>query len=107
MIERRIKVRIAGKNISVPVYRDRRTTLQLAKRLDERIQEIEKASDRIDTQAFALEAAIAFAAELADAEQEHEDETAEVFRDMDRLSETLDKLVREYGVQAQQGNIKP
>ena len=100
MIEERTKVRIAGKTITVPVYRDRRTTLRLAKRLDERIQEIEKASSRIDTQAFALEAAISFAAELADAEQEREEETTQVFNDLDSLSKTLDQLVREYGIHA-------
>ena len=99
MIEERTKVRIAGKTITVPVYRDRRTTLRLAKRLDERIQEIEKAGSRIDTQAFALEAAISFAAELADAEQEREEETTQVFNDLDSLSKTLDELAREYGIQ--------
>ena len=99
MIEERTKVRIAGKTITVPVYRDRRTTLRLAKRLDERIQEIEKASGRIDTQAFALEAAISFLAELADAEQEREEETTQVFNDLDSLSKTLDELAREYGIQ--------
>lgn len=107
MIEERTKVRIAGKSISVPIYRDRRTTLRLAKRLDERIQEIEKASDRIDTQAFALEAAISFAAELAAAEQEHENETTQAFIDLDRLSKTLDELVRKYAIQASRGNTRP
>lgn len=99
MIEERTKVRIAGKTITVPVYRNRRTTLRLAKRLDERIQEIEKAGSRIDTQAFALEAAISFLAELADAEQEREEETTQVFNDLDSLSKTLDELAREYGIQ--------
>ena len=98
MIEHQTKVRIAGKTITVPIYHDRRTTLRLAKRLDERIQEIEKASERIDTQAFALEAAISFAAELADAEQEREEETTQAFNDLDRLSKTLEELVREYGI---------
>ena len=100
MIEERTKVRIAGKSITVPVYRDRRTTLRLVKLLDERIKEIEKASDRIDTQAFALQAALSFVAELADAEEAHEAETTETFNDLDRISKTLDELVREYRIQS-------
>ena len=99
MIEERTKVRIAGKTITVPVYHDRRTTLRLVKLVDDRIKEIEKANDRIDTQAFALEAALSFAAELAEAEKTHEKETTEVFNDLDRLSKTLDELVREYHIQ--------
>lgn len=99
MIEERTKVRIAGKSITVPVYHDRKTTLRLVKRVDDRIKEIEKASDRIDTQAFALEAALSFVAELAQGEASHEKETTEVFNDLDRLSKTLDELVREYRIQ--------
>ncbi len=100
MIEERTKVRIAGKSITVPVYRDRRTTLRLVKLLDERIKEIEKASDRIDTQAFALQAALSFAAELADAEEAHGAETTETFNDLDRISKTLDEMVKEYRIQS-------
>ena len=99
MIEERTKVRIAGKSITVPVYHDRRTTLRLVKLLDDRIKEIEKASDRIDTQAFALQAALSFAAELAEVEEAREQETTEMFNDLDRLSKTLDELVREYRIQ--------
>ena len=99
MIEERTRVRIAGKSITVPVYHDRRTTLRLIKLVDDRIKEIEKASDRIDTQAFALEAALSFAAELAEAEKAHEKETTEVFNDLDRLSKTLDELVNEHRIQ--------
>ena len=98
MIENRTKVRIAEKTITVPIYHDRRTTLRLAKRLDERIQEIEKASERIDTQAFALEAALSFAAELAAAEQEREDETTQAFKDRGRWSKPLDEILRKYGL---------
>jgi len=98
MIGERMEVRVGGKRILVPVYGDRRTTLLLVKRLNERLEEIEKTHDRIDTQAFALEAALSFAADLADAEAEHEDETAEVFRDLDGLAQSVDALVREHGL---------
>ena len=98
MIEREIKARIAGKTITVPVYRDRRTTLRLIQRLNQRIQEIEKESDRIDTQAFALQAALSFAAELTEIEAEQEEETTQVFNDLDNLSKTLEHLLNEYGI---------
>ncbi len=99
MIEERTKVRIAGKTITVPVYQDRRTTLRLVKLVNERIEEIEKSSERIDTQAFALQAALSFAAELAGAQEDHEHESTEVYNDLDRLSKTLDELTREYRIQ--------
>ena len=99
MIEKDINARIAGKSIKVPIYRDRRTTLKLIQRLNSRIQEIEKNSDRIDTQAFALQAALSFAAELADIEAEQEAETTQVFNELDALTKTLDRLQREYQVE--------
>ncbi len=92
----RIKVQIGGKSIHVPVYRDRETTLRLVRRVNERLKAIEADSDRIDTQAFALEAALSFAAELDAAEADMEAEQTEIFNELDRLSKTVDKLVREY-----------
>lgn len=99
MIGEGIRVRVGGKSITVPLYGDRRATLRLVKRVNERLEEIEKKHPRIDTQAFALEAAVAFAAELAEAEALHEEETTEVFNDLDSLSKSVDALIREYGLQ--------
>ena len=92
----RIEVKVGGKTVSVPVYQDRRTTLRLVQRLDAKLKEIEAESPRIDTQAFALEAALAFAAELADTETLHETESKEVFKELDQISKELDLLVREF-----------
>lgn len=91
-----IQVQVGGKTIRVPVYRDRETTQRLVRRVNERLKAIEQESDRIDTQAFALEAAIAFAAELDEAEADIEAEQTELFTALDRLSKTVDQLVREY-----------
>lgn len=96
MIGPRIQVRIGGKTLKVPVYRDRRTTLRIVKRLNERLAEIEKESPRIDTQAFALEAALSFAAELDEAEESRDADSTELFNDLDVLSSTLDNLLNEY-----------
>lgn len=92
----RIRVELGGKSIQVPVYKDRETTLALVRRVNERLAEIERDSDRIDTQAFALQAAVSFAAELQAAEQDIEAEQTQIFNHLDQLAKTVDKLVREY-----------
>jgi len=94
----RIDVRIAGKNITVPVYRTTEHTKALAARLNERIKEIEAESDRIDTQAFALQAALSFAAEAVAMEQDHEAEQAELHNDLDELGRRLENLAKQYRI---------
>ena len=92
----RVKVKLGGKTVEVPVYRDSRATLKLAERLNERLKAIEAASGRIDTQAFALEAAFAFAAEAQRLEDDSEADRTATLKELDRLSKAIDKLVREF-----------
>lgn len=88
-----IEVTIAGSRITVPVYRDEATTKALAQRVSQEISAIEKASDRIDTRAFALRAAMRFAADRRDLESKHSKEIAELQVALAELSEKLADLL--------------
>jgi cell division protein ZapA (FtsZ GTPase activity inhibitor) len=92
----RIKAKLAGKSLEVPLYRDMRATQKLIERLNQRLKEIETSSGRIDTQAFALEAAYTFAAEAQRLLDDAEAERHETVKELDRLSKAIDKLVREF-----------
>ena len=91
----RVKVKLAGKTIEVPVYGDSQLTQKLAARVNQRLKEIEQRAQRIDTQAFALETALAFAAELEEVRGESEADRKAMLAELDRLSKTVDKLIRE------------
>jgi len=92
----RIKVKLGGKSLEVPVYRDMRATQKLIERLNQRLKDIEAQSGRIDTQAFALEAAYTFAVEAQRLADDVEAERHETVKELDRLSKAVDKLVREF-----------
>lgn len=92
----RMKVKLGGKPIEVPVYKDTRHTLRLAESINARLKAIEAESGRIDTQAFALEAAYACAAEAQQIIDNAEAGRAEMLKELDRLSRAIDKLTREF-----------
>ena len=96
MTDPRMKVKVGGKTLEVPVFKDARTTLKLAEALNERMKFIEAASGRIDTQAFALEAALAFAAQAQALAESADADRVETFKELERLSRAVDKLVREF-----------
>jgi len=96
----RMQAEVAGKTIEVPVYGDRERTLDLVRRVTARFKAIESESDRIDTQAFALRTALSFAADLANAEAEHQAEQEDVFRRLEELGKRVDALVREYRIES-------
>jgi cell division protein ZapA (FtsZ GTPase activity inhibitor) len=92
----RVKIKLGGRTLSVPLYRDMDTTIGIAKQVSERLKAIEKGSDRIDTQAFALEAAMSFAIEAAESQTAGEEDAREMLLQMDALSKELADLIREY-----------
>ncbi len=96
MIGPRMKVKLGGKTVEVPLYRDSRATLKLAERLNERLKAIEAQSGRIDTQAFALEAAFTFAAEAQRLGDDADADRVTTLKELERLSKTIDRLVREF-----------
>lgn len=95
----RIDIKIGGRNFNVPILKDEDTTYYIAKLVQERIKEIEKRSQRIDTQAFAIEAAMTFAFAQLDAEEELADNTADLMKALTSLSEAIESITRDFDTQ--------
>lgn len=95
MTSNRMRVEVGGVKLTVPVFQDRETTLGIVEQVNQRLAEIESKSQRIDTQAFALEAAFSFAARAAELEQNTRRETSEVLVSLTRLSASLKALLDE------------
>jgi cell division protein ZapA (FtsZ GTPase activity inhibitor) len=101
-------------HLKVPILVDRDTTQRIAAKVNARLAEIERNSERVDTQAFALLAAMSFAMEaeqtrLVSAAQveeaqdalagerqtlreESQRETRDVLVELDRIAESLKTL---------------
>ncbi len=78
-----IEVTVGRVRIKMPVIQDRQTTLRIVQAVNTRIEEIEARSHSIDSHAFALEAAISFAAQLDQAHKEAETERKETRHESD------------------------
>ncbi|MFO7974822.1 MAG: cell division protein ZapA [Candidatus Hydrogenedentota bacterium] len=90
------RTKVAGVTIDLPIFDDVDTTEQLANLVTERVREIEASSNKIDTQAFALAAAVSFAADLAHAQKEHDRDTAEITKALSSILARLDQLIQMY-----------
>lgn len=91
----RTTVTIGNVQLTVPVVRDIPTTQRLAARVAERLQDIEKRSSRVNTVAFALEAAFSFAAELEEEKLARNEEQAEIVAWVSDCVKALDELMLE------------
>lgn len=91
-----LDVKVAGVGIKVPVYEDRKTTLDLVQRVEARVQEIERQSKRIDTQAFALLAAVSFAREVAEVQQARNCDDQEMLSALSEIAKTLKVLTDKF-----------
>lgn len=90
------RTQVAGVTLDLPMYRDAETTEKLAQEVTQRIREIEETSQRIDTQAFALAAAVSFAAELADAREEHRRDSADAAKSLTVILARLDEIIQSF-----------
>jgi len=88
-----VHVQIANTTLHVPVLHDPKTTQALAARVHERILAIERQSNRIDTQAFAIQAALSFAHELEDLTEANRNDVRELMLSLDKIAETLRRLL--------------
>ena len=68
-----VEVRIGGLSIRVPAHGSKEETQALVDRVNSRLQELEAASTKVNTQAFALQAAYEFARESDRIRQEAAD----------------------------------
>ena len=96
MSQAQMEVRLGGIRLTVPIYRDHDTTKRIVAEVNKRIRDIEKRSKRIDTQAFALQAALSFATELDKTKALQEDDTKDTLLELNHLSKSLQKLVTEF-----------
>jgi cell division protein ZapA (FtsZ GTPase activity inhibitor) len=91
-----VEVTIAGSRIRVPIFGDEAATKALAERVSQEVAAIEASSERIDTQAFALQAAMAFAAESRHLEANHGKEVAQLQVALNELSAKLAELLERH-----------
>lgn len=91
-----IKARVGGISLQVPICVDHNTTLRLVKRVNDYLERLEKETGRIDTQTYALKAALAFAAEAEELRRERDHETAALANALDEVVETFRKLSSKY-----------
>ena len=95
-----VDVVLGRMHLKVPMIVDQDTTLRIAQKLNARLEEVEKQSDRVDSHAFALIAAMSFAAELQEvqdtlaAERKKQAEQQaqydkDFFVELDRIAEAL------------------
>jgi cell division protein ZapA (FtsZ GTPase activity inhibitor) len=89
-------VTIGNARLTVPVVRDIPTTQRLAAKVTERLRDIEKRSSRIDTVAFALEAAFSFAADLEEEKLARNEEQAEIIAWVSDCVRALDEITAEH-----------
>ena len=93
-----VEVTIAGSRIRVPIFGNEAATKALAERVSQEIAAIEASSERIDTQAFALQAAMAFAAESRSLEATHHKEVAQLQVALEELSAKLAELLERHSL---------
>lgn len=93
--EPRLEVKLGGKTVHVPVYKDEQTTLRIVEHVNQRLAEIEEASPRIDTQAFALQTAYLFALDVEHAHAEEAEDEADLIRALTRLQLSLKEVLNE------------
>ncbi len=87
---------VANVRLRVAVFRDEATTRRLLERLEKRVREIESQSPRINTQAFAIQAAFEYLTQLEDARAGENELNKDLLRSLDGLATKLQELVEEF-----------
>jgi cell division protein ZapA (FtsZ GTPase activity inhibitor) len=93
MTESHTTIKIANMSLQVPIYQDTQTTQKIAKQISTVLADIEKKSPRIDTQAFALQAAFEYATLLHQSKIEAESDTKELLMALDEVVSRLRNLL--------------
>jgi cell division protein ZapA len=88
-------VRVANVQLQFSAQVDRDLLQRAADIVNARMAAIEEKAERIDTQRFALRAAVQLAVELEQLRQEREEEDRELLQTLDRLNATLRNLAEE------------
>jgi len=92
-----VEARIANVKLRLPIYRDKQTTLEIADELTARIAEMEEKAGRVDSQAFALQAAFAYAVELRAEQDERDRDTRDLLKMLDGIAGQLRRVIEAGG----------
>lgn len=92
-----VDARIANVNLRLPVYRDKQTTLELAEKVSALIGAMEEKAGRVDSQAFALQAAFSYAVELHAERAAQDGDTRELLKALDGIASKLNGLLEQAG----------
>jgi hypothetical protein len=95
-----LQVKIGKATLKVPLCVDEQTTLAIVQRISDRLQDIEEHAPRIDTQAFALQAAYEFASEIHLLRKEQDQDAHDLIKALDAISSRLQELAAEFNVPA-------
>jgi cell division protein ZapA (FtsZ GTPase activity inhibitor) len=95
-----LKKKVGGITLPVPIYVDEATTDDLIRKVNRRMKELEDESGRIDTQAYALLTALAFAEEARAERERSETQQADLLRTLKKLTEALRSLLRDFHISA-------
>ena len=90
-----VRTKIANVTLNLPIYRDKKTTLEIAESVGELVAQMETRAERIDSQAFALLAAYEFARRLKALEDDNEADTRDLLKALDGIAGALNRLVAE------------
>lgn len=90
-----VQARVAKVNLRLPLYRDAATTLAIADEVTAKVAELEAEAGRIDSQAFALQAAYAFAVALHEEKAGREDDNKALLKALDRIAGQLRCMLEE------------
>jgi len=88
-----IAVAIGRTKVRMPVIESREFTEAIARRVTERLAEMEEKAERVDTQGFALRAAFEFAAEAALLREEQRDTERDLVRAIDGIADRIGRIV--------------
>jgi cell division protein ZapA (FtsZ GTPase activity inhibitor) len=97
MSDKLIQVKVANVTLRLPVYRDKKHTLELAEEVGALVASMEAEGGRIDSQAFALLAAYEFARRLKALEEQNAADHRELIKTLDGTATALQRLAEEYG----------
>lgn len=93
MTDHTMEVQVGNLNLKIPIYMDENTTRLLVQRVNQRLREIERQSTKIDSHAFALQAALSFAAEAEDRKLDSDEDSRELMAQLDQMNESLEDLL--------------
>ena len=93
MSEPTISVKVAGVLLTVPVVGDEATTRWVVAGVESRFRDIEERAVRIDSQAFALQTAVAYAIDLEQARMDQTDQAKALAKSLDGILTNLRDLL--------------